>query len=249
MTLGRFTADLHIHTCLSPCGDLEMAPTRIVEAALLRKLDIIAITDHNSAENVGPVIQAAAGSPLTVLAGMEIATREEVHVISLFPTYERAADMQKKIYETLEKTGDQSMIDEQVIATEFDEVEGFCPYLLVGATPFGVRNLVDTVHEMGGLAIAAHIDRQSFGIIGQLGFIPPRVAFDGLEVSRHLPLAEAHVRFPEYNRFPFVTSSDAHYLKDIGSVRTEFRLEAPDFHELHRAFRGENGRGISDTTS
>lgn len=247
MTLGRFVADLHIHTCLSPCGDLEMAPTKIVEAALAHELDIIAITDHNSAENVVPVIQAAAGSPLTVLAGMEITSREEVHVISLFPSFERAEIMQKMIYETLGETEDQTMIDEQVIATEFDEVEGFCPYLLVGATTFGVRNLVDTVHEIGGLAIAAHIDRQSFGIIGQLGFIPPRVAFDGREVSRHLPLTEARDRFPEYSRFPFVTSSDAHYLKDIGTVRTEFRMKSPDFDELHCALQGYDGRGICGT--
>lgn len=222
-----------------------MAPTRIVETAVAQELDIIAITDHNSAENVIPVMHAAAGSGLTVLAGMEITTREEVHIISLFPTHQHAARMQEIVYETLDRTSDQSMIDEQVMATEFDEVEGFCPYLLVGATSLSVRNLVDTVHEMDGIAIAAHIDRQSFGIIGQLGFIPPRVLFDGLEVSRHVPLEDAPKRFPEYTRFPFLTSSDAHFLRDIGSVRTEFHLEIPGFHEISAALRGRDGRGIA----
>ena len=221
-----------------------MAPTKIVEAAVAKELDIIAITDHNTAENTTAVMAAASGSGLTVLAGMEIATREEVHVISLFPTYESALKMQERIYETLGRTDDQSMIDEQVIATEFDEVEGFCPYLLVGATSFGVRDAVDTIHEEGGIAIAAHIDRQSFGIIGQLGFIPPRVDFDGLEVSKHLNLSDVTDRFPEYGRFSFITSSDAHYLKDIGTVRTHFRMKAPEFREIRAALRGEDGRGV-----
>ncbi len=223
-----------------------MSPRFIVRTALEKRLDIIAITDHNSAENVHAVLTAAEGSPLTVVPGMEIASREEVHILTLYPDIDAAWRMQEIIYSDLKRSDDESFVEEQVIANEHDEVEGFCPYILVGATSFGVKKIVELVHECSGLALAAHIDRQAFGIIGQLGFIPPRVPLDGLEVSPHVPLAEARRRFPEYAKYPFITNSDAHFLNDVGKAHTTFFLQEPSFKGILDALRDQNGCSICE---
>ena len=93
------------------------------------------------------------------------------------------------------------------------------------------------IHKEGGVAIAAHIDRQAFGVIGQLGFIPPKVKFDALEVTFRVPLGAAKSRFPEYSQYCFITNSDAHYLNDIGKSFTQFRVAEPSFSAIARALR------------
>ncbi|MBN1296767.1 PHP domain-containing protein [bacterium] len=244
MTLKTFQADLHIHTCLSPCGDLEMSPQAIVRKAQESKLDIIAITDHNSVGNVTAVLEAARNTPLTVIPGMEIASREEVHIVALFPSIEAASGVEKTIQSTLADSSDEHYFQDQVLATRDDEVDGFCTKLLISATAYTIRQLVDMIHDADGLAIAAHIDRQAFGIIGQLGFIPPRVTFDALEISWRVPGNDGAARFAEYAHIPFVTASDAHYLDDIGRVRTYFRMETPVFEELVAALKQSGSRRV-----
>ena len=241
MSRTLYQADLHLHTCLSPCGDLEMSPRAIVRTAIEKELDIIAVTDHNSIGNVRAVMDAAAGTSLTVLPGMEISSREEVHVVALFPDLDAAENVQDKIYATLSDSEDDAYIQEQILATGDDEVEGFCSKLLMAASGFSLRKLVELIHSVEGLAIAAHIDRQAFGIIGQLGFIPPRVHFDALEISWRESIQAARNRFPEFNGYTFVTSSDAHYLADIGKTRTLFHMARPDFAEIRAALAGTGG--------
>lgn len=219
-----------------------MSPQNIVNRALQVGLDIVAISDHNTAENVEAVIRAAVDTSLVVLPAMEISSLEEVHVLSLFPDVAAAHRVQDVVYQHLSRSEDSVHIEEQVIANEQDEVEGFCPYLLISATTLSLRQTVDLVHLSGGVAVAAHIDRQAFGVIGQLGFIPPRIHFDALEVSSKCPLDECHRRFPEYSRHTFVTGSDAHFLDDLGSVWTRVRLCEPSFDELCKALKNEGGR-------
>ena len=246
MTRRLFRADLHIHSCLSPCADLELSPRNIVERALQVGLDIIAVSDHNTAENAEAVIRAAADTSLVVIPGMEISSLEEVHVLSLFPDIDAAQEVQDIVYQHSSKAQDQDYVQEQVIANEHDEVEGFCPYMLIGATTLSLRQTIDLVHLSGGKALAAHIDRQAFGVIGQLGFIPPRVRFDALEVSSRCPLHECRQRFPEYSHHTFVTGSDSHFLRDLGSVWTPMHLFEPTFDELCMALKSEGGRSVSD---
>lgn len=241
MTRRLFQADLHLHTCLSPCGDIGMSPKAIVSRAIENKLDIIAVTDHNSCGNAAAVMDAAAKTPLTVLPGMEISSREEVHVVALFPDLTAAIKVQDEIYNTLSDSTDADYIQEQILANGRDEVEGFCSKLLMAASGFSVRKLVERVHAHGGLAIAAHIDRQAFGIIGQLGFIPPRVRFDALEISWRETMHAARERFPEFSDYTFVTSSDAHYIEDIGKTRTLFNIRRPEFSEIAAALAGTGG--------
>jgi len=238
-------ADLHVHTCLSPCAGLDLTPMKIVERARQKGLSLIAVTDHNSAENAAAVMAAAKGSDLRVLPGMEVTTAEEAHVVALFETLEGAVALQQVVFDNLTPgKNDENLFGMQVISNEFDEVDGFNERLLIGATSLDLGEIVDTIHRFGGLAVAAHIDREGFSVIGQLGFIPDGMDFDALEISREMSLAQGRARFREYERFPFVTSSDAHNLDEIGTVSTRFRVARPEMDEIRLALSGENGREI-----
>jgi len=239
-----YTADLHIHTCLSPCGDLLMSPKKIVAEAAARKLEIIAITDHNSAMNVSAVTNAASEIGIVVLPGMEVCTREEVHVLTIFDNIPAAMELQKTVYLHLRGKNDPQAFGDQVIANEYDEVEGFEPRLLIGATDITIENLVSTVNQLHGLAIASHIDRESFSVIGQLGFIPDTVQFDALEISANTSDEDASARFRSYSQYPFIRNSDAHFLNDIGKQKSRFFIEEATVQEIADALRNENRRMI-----
>ncbi|KPL13616.1 hypothetical protein AMJ74_04940 [candidate division WOR_3 bacterium SM1_77] len=243
--LKCFRADLHIHTCLSPCADLTMSPKRIINTGLAKKLDMIAICDHNSAENVHAAINASHNTRLTVIAGMEITSTEEVHVIALCPTYEAVRALQELVYENLAPgENDESLFGPQIMANESDEIEGYNKRLLIGATSLPVKRIVDEIHGLRGLAIASHIDREAYSIIGQLGFIPDDLDLDALEISSSTTIATAIERFPQIEKYTLISSSDAHYLDDIGKTTTQFMIEKPSLEELRKAFRDVDGRSV-----
>jgi PHP family Zn ribbon phosphoesterase len=244
-SLRVLLADLHIHTCLSPCATLDMTPRKIVEKAQKKRLDIIAITDHNSAENTGAVMAAARNTGLTVIPGMEITTSEEVHIVSLFEDVGAALAMQALVYDRLQPgENDEDLFGMQVVANEFDEVEGMNTRLLIGATRMDLGQVVAGIHNLKGLAVPAHIDRDAFSVLGQLGFIPEGLDLDALEISRRMTLEQGRMAFSHIERFPFITSSDAHDLEDIGTSPTAFRMAGPELAELRRALKGTGGRGI-----
>ena len=242
--MRRYHADLHIHTCLSPCGELEMSPMRIVKEAVDKGIDVIAICDHNSAENVTAVMEASRGTDLIVLPAMEVTSKEEVHICGLFHRPEDATAMQALVYEHLDGENDEAVFGLQVVADSDDIVLSFNKKLLIGATDLSLENIVQAIHGQNGLAIAAHIDREGFGILGQLGFIPADLALDALEVSSRMSLNEARYNFVEYRDYPFLRSSDAHMLNDIGSARTPLLMEMASFDELRMALKSEAGRCI-----
>ena len=130
----------------------------------------------------------------------------------------------------------------QVLVNKDDEVLGFNRRLLIGATALTVNEIVELIHRFNGLAIASHIDREGFGIIGQLGFIPPELKFDALEISRRTGIDEALARFAGYRHVTWVFSSDAHRLEDIGRKTTGFVMEHATFNELRMAISGISGR-------
>ncbi len=242
--LKRFRCDLHIHTCLSPCAELDMYPRVLVERCVSERLDMIAICDHNASENVPYVIRAAQGKPLVVLPGMEITSREEVHILALFDNLEGLQQVQETVYGALKGLNDEDAFGCQAIVNEMDEVEGINERLLIGATGFPLGEILTGIRRSGGLAIASHIDRESFSVISQLGFIPQDIRFDALEISRATGLKRGMRRFPEYAGCAFIENSDAHFLKDIGSGFTEYLLEEPSLAELKLAFEGKDGRSI-----
>ncbi len=240
--LRRFKADFHIHTCLSPCGDLEMSPAAITEQAKKRAIDIIGICDHNSAENVPALINAAKKKEITVLPGIEVTSQEEVHILALFNKTTSVFKLQKIIYQNLEGENDEKAFGMQVVVNEQGEVLHFNNHLLIGATSLSLEKIVQVIHSLDGLAIAAHIDRPTFSIISQLGFIPDHIKLDALEVSPLISIEEAKKQYK--SELPLVTCSDAHYLKEIGRCYTFFYIERSSIQEIKKAFLNQEGRRL-----
>jgi len=240
--LRLFKADLHIHTCLSPCTELDMSPESILTAAKKKGIDIIGICDHNSSENSPGVFNAAKKMPIKVLPGLEVTSQEEVHVLALFDNLETALRFQEHVYENLPGKNDEEAFGRQVIVNEKEEVEGFSDKLLIGATMIPLEEVIHLIHSCGGLAIAAHIDREAFSIIGQLGFIPKNLALDALEISPRIPIEEAMKTYA-YD-YPITCSSDAHHPDDIGKGYTIFLLEEASLAEIKKALKNEEGRKL-----
>jgi predicted metal-dependent phosphoesterase TrpH/anti-sigma regulatory factor (Ser/Thr protein kinase) len=230
-------ADLHLHTCLSPCAEPEMTPTAIVAQAGRIGLDMIAVCDHNSAGNVSAVVRAGMREGLAVIGGIEVTSREEVHILGLLGTEEALQDIQHLIYENLPGENDADAFGAQVVMDEWDREVGTNHRLLIGATTLTVEQIVDSIHERDGLAIASHVDRERFSLIGQLGFIPKDLKLDAVEVS---PRATSRNGYD----YPVISSSDAHFLSDIGKSTTAFAVEHASFNELRKALRREGGRRI-----
>jgi len=241
-----FRCDLHVHTCLSPCADLDMYPRAVVDKSIEERLDIIAICDHNAMENVRFVLKSVEGKPLTVLPGMEITSSEEVHLLALFDTFDGLMKIQNIVYDHLPGKNREEIFGCQAIVNDFDEIEGFNDRFLLGATEISLLEIIPHIHGFGGLAIASHIDREGFSILGQLGFIDPDIPLDALEISHRTGIRDARLKYPELSRFPFVESSDAHSIKDIGRGVTTMFLERATISELKMAFEHRRGRYIQD---
>jgi predicted metal-dependent phosphoesterase TrpH len=245
MALRRFRADLHIHTCLSPCGELEMYPRAVVEQARAVGLDIIAVTDHNSTENAAAVGEAAQGTGLAVLPGLELATEEEAHILGLFEAGTDLGPLLTTVYEKLpDIPSKRSFVKDQVIVDAEDGVTGFNPHCLIGATRLTVYEAVDLIHRHGGMAVASHVDREAFSIISQLGFIPPDLKLDAVEVSPLLSYEEAVAAFGPLSPLPLVRFSDAHRPEEIGRASMEFLMAEPCLEEIRKALAGRDGREV-----
>lgn len=242
--MKEFRVDLHIHSCLSPCSDWAMSPRKIVQKSLEVGLDLIALCDHNSAENAGATMREGDRRGLQVLPGMEICSREEVHVLALFDELNPALEMQAYIYANLPGENNPKVFGCQVVANENDEVIEENPRLLIGATRLSLYDIVAKTHALGGINISCHVDRPSYGIINQLGFIPADLNLDGLEVSYRVDLAQAAQAIPGIGNYSCVTASDAHYLNDIGKACTVFELAEPTLAEIRLALAKKEGRRI-----
>lgn len=200
--------DLHIHSCLSPCGDNDMTPNNIVNMAMLLGLDVIAVSDHNSAKNLPAVISVANSLGITVVPAIEVCTMEEVHMLCLLPTLENAVTLGDEIYPLLPSfKNDVEAFGDQLITDENDEVIGYEEKLLINAIDLSIDKLLPIVASLGGIAIPAHVDKSANSIISNLGLIPPEYDFSCIEIKN-----------PE-NKIDFngnkITNSDAHQLELI----------------------------------
>jgi PHP family Zn ribbon phosphoesterase len=237
-----FLADLHIHTVLSACAEIEMLPEFILERVQQLGLSLIAITDHNSAENMAAMLATAEGTNVTVLPGMEVQTREEVHLLCLFDTLEQVILWQEEVYGHLPPLKNKEDVLGVQVVIHADGDLGYNERLLLTSTSFSVEEVVQRVHDLNGLCIPAHVDRPAYSIIANLGFIPPDLGIVGVEISHLVSLKEARTRFPQLERYSLVASSDAHRLKDMAS-RTTFKMAEATVAELALALAGKEGRG------
>jgi PHP family Zn ribbon phosphoesterase len=242
MMLRAYKTDLHVHTCLSPCADWEMSPRRIIRRSREMNLDVIAVCDHNSAENAHAVACEGRRCGIRVWPGLEICSREEVHMLAIFDRLEQALAMQDIVYAHLSGENRPDLFGHQIVATEADEVLAENPRLLIGATRLGLEDIVRATHALSGLSLAAHVDRPANGIIGQLGFIPEGLAIDAVEVSHRLAPGAAKISLPAIRNLPCVTSSDAHGLTDIGRACIALHMASPTVAEARLALQGLDGR-------
>jgi 3',5'-nucleoside bisphosphate phosphatase len=243
--LKQYRADLHIHTCLSPCASLDLSPRRIIERARTERLDLIAVTDHNTAKNVRPVMQLGEQAGLTVLPGMEVQTREEIHLLALFPEGNSIALWDEEVSRHLpdvkndpEVFGDQPIVDVEGNILRFEE------RLLINSLDLSLEEVKRRVEGWGGLIIPSHFDKGSYSLISQLGLIPPDLDLDALEMSRGTEFRPQGISAAPGPAIPRIVSSDAHEPMDIGSAYTVFLLAEPTLEELRRALRGQTGRRI-----
>jgi 3',5'-nucleoside bisphosphate phosphatase len=247
--MESFLADLHVHTVLSPCADVEMIPPLIVEEALDRGIRLLAITDHNASANVIAVQQAAKGTGLFVFPGMELQTREEVHSLCLFDTPDQLAEWQSIINFHLPPIQNQpDHFGEQFIVDSTGEFVRRETQLLLTSTSLTFNEACKMVHHIGGLFIPAHVNRQAFGLIANLGFVPADVPVDALEFSRHIRLNEAGRKFPQVIGYSFIQNGDVHRLDEFLGV-TEYIIEKPSIDEIRLALQNKAGRSYKSKQS
>ena len=208
--------DLHLHSCLSPCGDDDMTPSNIVGMAAVKGLDVIALTDHNSCKNCPAAMEHGETYGVTVIPGMELTTSEEVHVICLFPALEDSLAFDAYVYAHLLPIKNREKIfGKQQIMDAEDNVTGTLEKLLISATDISFDAVNDLAASYNGIAYPAHLDKSSTSLISNLGFIPPDSKFRCAEVHDLRNLHTLKKSNPYLNTCNIVSSSDAHYLGDI----------------------------------
>jgi predicted metal-dependent phosphoesterase TrpH len=244
MELKPFFADLHIHTVLSGCAEVEMIPPLIIRQAKRLGLSLIAITDHHGCHNVKAMIEASAGSGIHVLPGMEVQPREEVHLLCLFDTFTQCEKWQEEVFRRLpllsnkeEVFGGQFAVDStgEWISTE--------ERLLAVSADMSLEEVVAGVHSMGGLVLPAHVDRPSFSLLSNLGMIPDSLDVQGMEVTPEFVPSLGFRRWPQLKAFCLIVNGDAHRLQEIQN-RTVFNIAAPVVREIGLALKGEEGRRV-----
>lgn len=243
--LHPYKADLHIHTVLSPCGDLEMSPTNIVDRALARGLDMIAISDHNTTRQVKVTQRVGRDRGLFVLGGVEVTSQEEAHCLCFFENDAQLDEFQLFLDAHLPPIpNDEERFGYQLIVDENEEIVGEEEYHLLNAIDVDIEGIYEEVHRIGGLFIPAHVNKGSTSLVSQLGFVPPDLKADGLEINRFVTKEDFLKKNAYLKRFGFITDSDAHFVDNIGDVYNVLYMEHRTFDEFRKAIKGEEGRYV-----
>ncbi len=232
-----YKADLHIHTCLSPCGDLDMSPRKIIARAKEMELDMIAITDHNTTRNVRPCFELGREHGIFVIGGCEVNSREEVHCLAYFPDFERLDAFQSYIDEKLPPIpNNPDYFGHQVAVDVDDNIIYVEERSLFTGIDDDIESIAEKVLELDGVFIPAHIERPKNSIFSQLGFLPPDLKYHALEVSWRTTVEDFVEKHPRLAGETFVQNSDAHYLEDIGKRFTQYCLCELDWENFAASF-------------
>lgn len=243
--MREWSLDLHIHTLLSPCADNSMLPSTVIGRARELGIEVIAITDHNTVENVASFLDKGREMGIKVIPGMELQTSEDIHLVCLFNSLAEAYKCQEIVYQKLPPLknkrdifGEQWRVDKN--GGKIRELERL---LLVG-TELSIDTAVQIVHELGGICIAAHIDRQAYSLWGHLGNLPHGLPLDGVELTPHLARNSAQLAQIKQEGFDYVVSSDAHYLDSFNPPQCFAFMEEVSLKELKLALKHQAGRFI-----
>ena len=243
--MNRYRADLHNHTFLSPCGDIGMVPSFMIGTALRKGYDIIGVTDHNSTIQGRELRRIVGEGEPYILCGAEITTREEVHCLAFADKEEDLDALQNYLDAHLPRIpNDEEVFGYQLAVNADEEVIYEAPYLLISAIDQGIDEVAAFVASIGGIFIPAHIDKPQNSVISQLGFIPPDLPCDALELSARCDLEgllETH-RWLRKQRRTFIRSSDAHYPEDYCRAVTFMDMPCRSFEEIRKALHGQDGR-------
>ncbi len=232
--------DLHLHSCLSPCGDGEMTVNNIVNMAILNDLDLIALTDHNSCKNCPAILEVAQAAGKLVLPGMELCTAEEIHVVCLFPGLQEAMAFDAYVYSQLLPIANKvDIYGHQQILNAQDEVTGEEPLLLVTASQISLDQVPGLMREYGGVAFPAHIDKNAYSVLAVYGYLPPELGFHAVEVARPGEFLAQEANRQQVAGKVILTDSDAHYLWDIKEESDPLPLEAWSFSRFAAYLQGK----------
>lgn len=238
----KVAVDLHIHSALSPCSDNEMTPNNIVNMAVLKGLDIIAITDHNAVGNYEAISKCAKQNNVLVIPGMEVETLEEVHLICLLPDLSSALIMQDSINNALPQIENREEIyGQQIILDENDNVVEYIKGLLIIATKLSIEEVFALVENLNGVVIPAHVDRESYSILSNLGLIPENLNIKYLELSKQCDFGKFKRDNPLLKGFEYIKSSDAHSLGDMLERESFLELDEISEKNLIEKLRGRKG--------
>lgn len=220
------TYDLHIHSCLSPCGDDDMTPGNIAGMAAIKGLDVIAVTDHNSCKNCPAALYFAGQYGVLAVPGMEICTSEEVHAVCLFPGLSEAMDFDLYVYDRLLPfPNNVEIFGKQEIYNKEDKVCGTVPNLLINSADISFDGLWELVRSYGGVMFPAHIDKTANSLIANLGFVPPDSRFKAAEVKDMKRLHQLRKENPYLEGCRIISNSDAHYLEHINEPQLTLQVK------------------------
>jgi PHP family Zn ribbon phosphoesterase len=221
-----------------------MIPPLIVQTAQEKKIDLIAVTDHNSTGNIKAVMQAAQGSNIVVLPGMELQTREEIHSLCLFDTLEQTEEFQEIVSRSLPDIQNRAdTFGEQFIVDASGDFISREEKMLLTSTSLSLKTAWEIVNRLGGLLIPAHVNRTVFGLLPVLGLVPEDISLEALEISRQITPLQARQQYPQLNKYPLIQNGDAHQLEDILGATT-YTLLSPTINEIRLAFKGLQGRSF-----
>lgn len=235
--MKKYRADLHIHSTLSPCGDLEMGPFNILRESKSKGLDIISLTDHNMTENC-IAMKLICSSSLSFFPGVEVNTMEDIHILFYFQSLTDSLKFQDILFEnfsTLKNNPDK--FGYQVVVDAGENIVRMEERLLIAPLKLSMEEAIEIGRKFNTLIVPSHIDADSFSIISQLGFIPDSLDIDAVEIQN--PASEKWI---DRIKYPAITSSDAHYPQDIGRRYTEFHMKEPTIAEIRLALNNKDDR-------
>ena len=217
--------DLHMHSCLSPCGADDMTPNNLVHMAELAGLEVIALSDHNTTRNVPAAVAVGKECGVLVVPAMELTTKEDIHVLCLLPTVEAAEELRQYVYPRLpQRKNRPNAFGHQYVMNEKDEILEEEPQLLSFGSSIGIYEAKGLLEEFGGLAIPAHIDRASYSLIGVMGLVDPEMGYTVYETT---PGCDRQALMAQYQfSGGFLSNSDAHDLIAIADAKRQ--LEIPE---------------------